>query len=78
MKNKVSSQMIGFRYPSEKKDILVKEYGAQLPDLLRRYCDALILGTSIDRKDPIVRQIMRETFFVDKCKSDPKSEEIIE
>lgn len=35
--------MMGFRYPSAKKDFLVKAYGDRLPSLLRDLADTLII-----------------------------------
>ena len=35
--------MIGFRYHSEKKDFLVKAYGKELPGIMRKLSDDLIV-----------------------------------
>lgn len=37
------ASMIGFRYPTAKKDFLTKAYGERLPELLRELTDTLIV-----------------------------------
>ena len=41
--DKTRASTMGFRYPTEKKDFLVKAYGARLPELMRELTDTLII-----------------------------------
>ena len=74
-KSKEKKQVIAVKYSEKRKDILVKHYGAELPNLMRRYLDAMVIGVIAqdkdDRNKELLKTILKETFYV---KEDERSD----